>query len=69
MWEARGMETDADKLQLAQPRSESCIREVQTEVVCTGSRTWKMKRKKTLLKSRKKMQKNRKQKIPKEAAN
>lgn len=46
MWEARGMETDADKLQLAQPRSESCIREVQTEVVCTGSRTWKMKRKK-----------------------
>lgn len=41
-----GMETDADKLQLAQPRSESCIREVQTEVVCTGSRTWKMKRKK-----------------------
>lgn len=67
MWEARGMETDADKLQLAQPRSESCIREVQTEVVCTGSRTWKMK--KTLLKSRKKMQKNRKQKIPKKAAN
>lgn len=39
------METDADKLQLAQPRSESCIREVQTEVVCTGNRTWKIKRK------------------------